>query len=128
MPYSDSNPLPHSLIHELSEIQWCEPWWCFCLDEPGLGQGYEKELRTELCDTHLLYPHRLSVRAIAKRVDCDDALFWLPHADQPLAIVHLTWKGDLETDEKWPRTFLLNSLPDFVEREMVPANHEWSNS
>jgi len=128
MPDSDSNPLPYTLIHELSEIQWCEPWWCVCLDEPGRAQDLEEELRKELCDTHVLYPHRLSVRAIAKREDRDDALFWLPHADQLLAIVHLTWKGDREMDARWPTTSLLNSLTDFVEWEMIPAYREWSNS
>ena len=118
MPYSDSNPLPHSLIQELSEIQWCEPWWCFCLDESELGKFYEEELQKELCDTHVLYPFRLSARAIAKREDRDDFLFWLPHADKIIAVVHLTWKH--EADARWPQTSLLNSLTDFVEQEMVP--------
>ena len=54
--------------------------------------------------------------------------FWLPHGDQAMAIVRLTWKGDREADESWPRTRLLNTLAEFVERELVPANAEWSSS
>ena len=120
--------LPRLLVDELSQVQWLEPWWCFCLDEPEFGQAFEQELRKELRDTHLLYPYRASARAIAKREDRADFLFWLPHGDQAMAIVHLTWKGDRETDESWPRTRLLNSLAEFVERELVPANAEWSGS
>lgn len=120
--------LPRRLAHELSQVQWLEPWWCFCLDEPEFGRELEQELRKELRDIHLLYPYRASARAIAKREDRDDVLFWLPRGDQAMAIVHLIWKGDRETDESWPRTRLLNSLAEFVERELVPANAEWSGS
>ena len=128
MANPNSNPLPPSLIHELSKVQWLEPWWCFCLDEPEFGRSFEEELLKELCDSHVLFPHRLIARAIAKREDCDDVLFWLPGADQLLAIVHLTWNCNRETDSKWPRTLLQDSLPDFVAREMVRSNREWSGN
>ncbi len=120
-----SPPFPPALVRQLSEIEWLEPWWCFCLEDGEFGQSFEEELRKELSSQHTLYPYRQSARAIAKREDRDDFLFWLPQADQMFAIVHLTFKGGLETDPNWPSTSMLNSLAEFVELELVPANREW---
>ena len=93
-----------------------------------MGAAFEQELQDELSPAHRLYPHRTGARAIAKREDCDDVLFWLPQAAQNFALVHLTWKGQRETNERYPRTSFLNILADFVAHEMIPTNRDWSAS
>jgi hypothetical protein len=128
MSDAEDAPLPNGLLSDLSEVHWLEPWWCFCLDKPELGRWYEDELRRELGDTHALYPHRAGARAIAKREDCDDVLFWLPQGDGALAVVHLTWKGATETQATWPRASMLTSLSDFIERNMKPVHQDWSGN
>lgn len=125
MSDTDKPSLPRQLVKEISEIEWLEPWWCFYLDNPQLGPAFEDELRKELCNTHVLYPHRARAQAIAKRGDRDDVLFWLPGADQEFATTHLTWSPEGETNPRWPRTSLLTSLAEFSALEMGPANREW---
>ena len=122
---TDRNPLPPAIARELAQIDWLEPWWCFCLEQPDLCSAFESELRKELCDTHVLHPHGRGAAAIAKREDRDDFLFWLPRDNPSWAIVHLTFKGTRETDPRWPRCSWLQSLTEFVEKEMNPANQEW---
>ena len=119
---------PSYLVAELRAVQWLEPWWCFCLGDSTIGWKLDEELRAELGKAHKLFPHRRVARAIAKRDDRDDVLFWLPKADKPFAVVHLTWAQHLEADPMWPKSSLFNSLMDFVERELIPTHREWSDS
>ncbi len=125
MPNVDKTHLPRHLVDELSKVHWLEPWWGFYKENPTHGSAFEQELRNEVCETHVLWPYRKSARAVAKRGDCDDCLFWLPEAEQSVAIVHLTWKSGRESDSYFPRTSLLKSFTDFVELEMIPDNREW---
>ena len=119
---SESDPmqssLPAALIEDLSKISWEKPWVCFCLDEPDRGGDLEQELQKEVNFSHLLYPYRQTVRAIAKREDTDDVLFWVPASDDMFAIVQLTWKQAEETDPALPQSAWYFSLEEFAEREM----------
>ncbi len=120
------SPLPHHLVEELTGVQWLEPWWDFENGDRRWWQTFEKQLLIELCDMHVLYPCRMSARAISKRNDCDDVLFWTPQAQQKFVVVHLTWSKGRETDPTWPRTSLFNSITDFVEQDMIPTHRDWS--
>lgn len=121
-------PLPSELIAELQAVEWLEPWWCLCLGDCTCDSRFGEELRKELGKGHVLYPHRRSAKAVAKRDDRDDVLFWLPKADKPFAMVHLTWTHHVEIDSMTPNTSLFDSLMDFVERELNPTHREWLDS
>ena len=108
------------LARELRSAPWREPWWCFCLEDESFGRDLETEFRAELGQTHSLYPANPTARAIAKREDCDDVLFWLPDAAASFAIVHLTWKGRPSDDPALPLSTSFASLDRFVERELIP--------
>ncbi len=111
--------LPRWLSHELAEIQWISPWWYFSVDHPELGPAFEAELQKELNASHRLYPHRESARAVAKREDCDDVLFWLPELNRKVAIVHLTWPQSRELTATWPTTYMFDTLAEFVSKELT---------
>ena len=118
--------LPDKLLSELNNINWLEPWVCICKESPDEGKALEEELQKELSDNHVLYPHRLIARAIARREDCDDVLFWMPDVEERFAIVHLTWNSHPEIDPVFPETTFHNSLSDFVTDDLIPAHREWS--
>jgi hypothetical protein len=58
-----------------------------------------RELRRELPEGHVL--KGLRCQPIAKRVQRDDTIWWLPHRLE-WALVHLTYR--VETDARWPAT------------------------
>jgi hypothetical protein len=117
-------PDPHP---EAREPDWLEPW--YLVTEFGearaqaMGDTLEGELHKELCPAHVLYGKR--VRLIARRADTDDALFALD--DSRVAEVHLTWRGSVEPDPRWPDTAIFASLEDWRERSMRPL-HAWLNT
>ena len=70
---------------ELRSLEWLPPW------EPT-DEDFGVELAREVGPGHPLFD-RPTV-AVARRVDCDDVLFWLPAGPAALAVVHLTWRGN----------------------------------
>jgi hypothetical protein len=68
--------------------------------------GLEEELRRELRRGHALF--HLSVRAIARRLDCDDVLYSLEDGSGRVAVVHLT--GVPRERLPWPDTDIYSSL------------------
>jgi hypothetical protein len=61
----------------------------------------EAELQSEVCPGHPL--HRVECRAIAWNTeDVNEFLFVTTNPRMPLAVVHLTWKREL--DSAWPYT------------------------
>lgn len=63
------------------------------------------ELRRETPPGHVL--HGVPVRALARRRDCDDALFALEDGTSRVAVVHLTYAA--EADPRWPDTEIFES-------------------
>src|SRR4051794_32500517 len=80
---------------------------------------FEEELRRELMPGHVLAG--TTVRAIARRQDCDDVLFEI--IGDGVAVVHLTWAR--ETSASWPRTERFASMADWVERRMKPDHADF---
>ncbi len=73
-----------------------EPWEL--IDD---GKAFVSELKKEVGSDHKLYG--LEFVAVAKRVDCDDHLFYTSDSTLPIAVVHLTWSGKVERDPSWPK-------------------------
>jgi hypothetical protein len=111
----------------MRDLPWSPPWRYV-----GLGEGgyYELELAQEARSGHPLYDARAI--AVGARVDRDDVLFLLPNAPKPLAVVHLTYKADQETDEDeqedtaatLPRTTFYLSLDDWLNRGMNASQED----
>jgi hypothetical protein len=91
---------------------WKEPW--HPIDDPAVASSLFVELEKETCPMHPIYQR--ATKALAQRFDCDDALFSTNDADRPLAVVHLTWKGSVESDPIWPVTEFFDSWDDWVDR------------
>jgi hypothetical protein len=93
-------------------IDWLVPW------RPILGSavGFEAELSRELAPTHPLFG--LKVRALGRRGDTDDVLFELLDGTGRVAVVHLTWRGRVEEDSRWPNTIVYASLQDWFDRRL----------
>lgn len=70
-------------------------------------------LEKEVALGHLIYGQ--SVRALARRIDCDDVLFVL--ASGQVACVHLIWSGQQESPP-WPSTHVYGSLQEFIATRM----------
>ena len=59
--------------------------------EDSHAQSFVAELQRELSPEHPLFGQRFI--AVARRFDCDDALFRIEGAPERFAVVHLTWRG-----------------------------------
>lgn len=70
------------------------------------ARGLERELARELPAGHVL--KGAHVRAVARRLDCDDVAFELD--DGRMWVVHLTWI--VESDSLWPHSELVGVLPE----------------
>ena len=92
------------------DFEWPDPW------EPvtDSGETLVDELRRELPAGHVL--SGVPAVAVARRTDCDDVLFATSDPSKLLALVHLTWSGQVEPDPRWPRTTLYDGWQDWIER------------
>jgi hypothetical protein len=81
------------------------------------------ELHRELAPSHVLYG--ATVKAIARRQDCDDVLFQVLAPHSQFAVVHLTFSGRAETSPQWPSTEIFASLDEFVRDRMQRDSEGW---
>ena len=98
-----------------------EPWAALAdgPEDQALVAKIAERLKKDLPKGHVL--NGLELKAVARRLDQDDVLFEVLGGDQPLAVVHMTWKR--ETDPEWPWTKLYQSWDEWVEKVMRP-DHE----
>jgi hypothetical protein len=68
-------------------MKWPAPWHSIA-DDAAQIEGMQRELRRELSTGHPLFA--MPTRAIARRQDCDDALFSIEDGSGRVAVVHLT--------------------------------------
>ena len=96
-----------------SNLEWLTPW------EPVNDPNEElvAELKKELGPDHIL--HGLEYVALGHRIDCDDFLFATSDQHKPLAVVHLTWKGNTEADQRWPSSAIHSDWQDWIARCLV---------
>lgn len=99
---------PWRIIHDTPEIQ-------------NRTEQLSARLQSDLSPNHVLWG--LSARAIATRIDCDDVLFEIESPEIPFAVVHMTWRK--EVDPRWPRTKVFRSWQEWVRDEMVPAHDDY---
>ena len=88
-------------------IPWREPWHPI---PPDLAAMFEAELRSEICNGHVLFGR--SFAAIGRRRDRDDFLFYLGDKSPRFAAVHLTFQS--ERRQEWPKTLLSDSLESLM--------------
>ena len=74
------------------------------------------ELKREACEKHLLYNQPLTV--VARRMDCDDVLFKFGAPSEKFAVVHLTYRREVEVNPTFPRTRVYSTFEDFAENKM----------
>jgi hypothetical protein len=99
------------IYHGEKSMTCCEliyPW-----AKVNAGEGFEQELRKEVCPGHVLY--RTKIKAIARRTDNDDVLFMLVEKVS-YAQVHLTWTGKREKDRRWPHAELFGTWDEWLRR------------
>ena len=96
-----------------SQIQWRKPWLAISTEQASQAKA---ELQREMCAGHVLFGRTFT--AIGFRQDCDDVLFYLGESSPSFAVVHLTYQQ--ETQPRWPKTALFDSLAVWVEQCMVP--------
>jgi hypothetical protein len=91
------------------EFVWNESWEP--ITDEAVASSLLTELTREVCQKHRIFQR--AIRALARRVDCDDVLFLTNDAERPLAVVHLTWRGQEESDPTWPITELFADWNEF---------------
>lgn len=96
-----------------SQISWRAPWRALSDDE---ARKMEAELRREVSNGHVLYGR--SATPVGRRVDNDDVLFYLGDAPPRFAVIHLTYRKEI--DPKWPHTVVYDSLDDWIAKCMMP--------
>ena len=89
--------------------------------DPKIADGVSlaAELAREISARHILFG--VPVKAIARRVDCDDVLFELLDGSLRVAVVHLTYA--VETDPQWPHTEMFENYEHFASARMA-SDHE----
>lgn len=87
----------------------------------GFLLAWEAELAKEVGPEHALY--RTDVKLIARRFDCDDALYLLDHGR--VAEVHLTWRQSQEPDPRWPETKIFCSLEAWEQSGLAADHAQW---
>ena len=98
-------------------FRWREPWE----PVPDGGPSLVAELLREVSGEHRLFG--LEILAVARRIDCDDVMFTTSDPEAPLAIVHLTWSGKMESDRRFPQTAVYRSWQEWYEDcYRAPAN------
>lgn len=89
------------------DIQILEPFHKITEDQEVI---FNRELTREIGLGHILFGKEF--RCIAKRLDCDDCLFYLPQSEE-YALVHLTWtKGE---SPEFPNTEIFTSYKDLLD-------------
>ena len=108
--------MPAFLLKIQMQSDFVEPWVAVGSERASL----EEELRRELSPDNTL--SGFNMRAIGRRVDCDDVLFEVcdAKADFKLALVHLTWSGKVESSP-WPITKLFADAEAFVNQMLLDA-------
>ncbi len=101
------------------DIEWLEPWMPEFDEEGQLAE----ELRKVVCDRNFLFG--VNVRAVGRRIDCDDVLFVTDDPHRPIAVVHLTWK--FETDPTWPFTNIYKGWQGWIENCMMKDHSDYTN-
>lgn len=94
---------------ELKGISWLSPWEPAA---PVVAEALEAELHREVGYGHPLF-HK-PVRAVARRCDNDDVLFYVETAPSPLAVVHLTWSGHNKPASAFPYTTFYDTVGRWV--------------
>ena len=108
--------MPAFLLKPSMNIDFLEPWVAVGSEQ----DAFDKELRSELSPENYLSASVL--RALARRIDCDDVLFEVcdEKADFKLASVHLTWSGRTESNP-WPRAKIFTGVEDFITQMLIDA-------
>jgi len=97
-----------TLAPEIAGIRW-PPHWV-----PVETPQFEARLTNEVGPGHVLYGR--PVRAIGRRLDTDDVLFYLPDGPTLLAVVRLTYSERTpEPDPRFPYTTLYASVEEWIE-------------
>ena len=101
-------------------IQLLKPWQVIADSPEGANRAnhLSARLQSELPKEHVL--RGLKVRAVAARIDRDDVLFEIEDGEMPLAVVHMTWRKEM--DPHWPQTKLFQSWEEWLRNEMLPAH------
>ncbi|MBH8569846.1 hypothetical protein KB206_13215 [Microvirga sp. STS02] len=96
------------------QIDFVEPWVSVSSEQAS----FEEELRRELAPDNVLYG--LSLRAIGRRIDCDDVLFEIlsGNANSKLVLVHLTWSGIAEA-RSCPSTKFFANAEEFTAQMLM---------
>jgi hypothetical protein len=103
-----------------SHVVWLEPWRPLPQTDDALAQ----ELHRECSMQHVLYG--VKVIAVARRTDCDDVLFAATDPSGSLAVVHLTWRGLVEPDPRWPSTTFYQGWQEWIDYCLIPEHAEYS--
>ena len=100
-----------------NDISVLAPWKL--VDESD-RERLASELNREISANHALGGSEIQV--CARRADRDDILVAIEGCHKPLAVVHLTWRKEI--DPKWPTTRFFSSWADWVETEMLSPHQE----
>ncbi len=92
-------------------MQWPELWEEITANAQ---QALEAELRHEVSPEHPLYD--VSVKAMARRQDCDDVLFAVIGSPS-VAVVHLSYSE--EAGALWPHTQFFGNFVEWKEKPMA---------
>jgi hypothetical protein len=87
------------------------------------GEPLEIELKRELRTDGILFAKE--VKAIARRVDCDDVLFIVDDPGHLLAVVRLTWSGKTDPNKGWPHTILYRDWETWKSECMDPDAEDY---
>ncbi len=82
-----------------------------------------KELEREVTEGHILWQAKAT--AIAQRPDSDDVLFSIEGGKTKHVVVHLTWSGKSEPDNRWPDTRTFDSLQSWADECMKQDHAEF---
>lgn len=98
-----------------SHVRLEEPWQALPIDQVTM---LTSQLQRELPAGHVL--SGVETRAIARTANRDDVLFELLDHDKRLAVVHLTWSQQAQTDSRWPDTCLFATWDEWVRERLIP--------
>ena len=103
------------MIDVLKDVELLLPW-------EKCSERLENELSREVSEGHILYG--IKAVSLAKRIDNDDVLFFLPNNKYLFAVVHLTWSKESNSSE-FPQTVLYSSLKEWVNKCMKVDNENY---